>query len=609
MTQPKQDIVEQLLQVGLISDSEVTRIDGHFEDSNGGFDRHAIVQEMLSGGRLTPFQAREVEAGRGRQLLLGNYLLLSKLGQGGMGTVYKALHTRMQRVVALKTLKPGTSSPMFIERFYREVRAAARLNHPHAVAAYDADECELGHFLVMEFVDGEDLSTTIKRGGPLPIAEAITAIRHAAEALSYAHRFGIVHRDIKPANLMRDSEGNVKLADLGLARLQSDSESDIQEKAGLTQAGTSLGTVDYISPEQAMDASSVDGRADIYSLGCTLHYLLIGRPVYEEPTLMARLLAHRNALIPSLCERRSDVPAVLDELFRKMVAKDPNDRMTSMDDVIAALNPFDANSSAEDEVKLSELTVFVVEPSTFQSKVLQSYLNELGIDDVHLFGSVQETLRAITKLRPQVVVTSFQLPDGNGIEFLQRLRDDLRWSLTPVILLTSDPIASNQQQFLRDTRAVALIEKPYKQEQIAEALKRTVSESHEQSTNISGLAALRVLIVDDSSVARRRIEKTMSDIGFNRFTHAEDGRQAANLIAQKTFELIVTDYNMPEMNGYELVAWIRKESSQPHVPIVMCTTEYDPSKLGEVYQLGVSAICNKSFDEELVRNIVIRLFK
>jgi len=614
MTQPLSNMIDQLLRTGLLTDSEVTQICDNSSVELRTLDADQLLQQLLASGRLTPFQADEIAAGRGSQLVMNKYILLSRLGQGGMGTVYKALHTRMQRVVALKTLKPEASSPAFIERFYREVRAAARLNHPHAVAAYDADECETGHFLVMEFVDGEDLSARIKRDGPLPVSETITAIRQAAEALAYAHRFGIVHRDIKPANLMRDANGAVKVADLGLARLSGDvpggsSDGGIAQQAGLTQAGTSLGTVDYMPPEQALDAASVDARADIYSLGCTLYYLLAGQQVYGGETLIARLLAHREAPIPDLPASIAEASPKLNHLFHRMVAKRPEDRCESMEEVAETLRELKEPADAAPDMTCGELTVFVIEPSAFQAKVVCKYLLDSGVDDIHLFHSVSETLAAVGALRPEAIVTSQQLPDGTGIELLQRLRDDLRSSRMPVVLLSGDPLSQDQLACIGSFPAVALLPKPFGRAQLNAALQQTVSESRSQPARISGLSNLRVLIVDDSSVARRRIEKTLSEIGFTRFTHADDGRPAMELIAQRTFELIVSDYNMPEMNGAELVAWIRQSSSHSHVPVIMCTTEFDPMKLAAVYQLGVSAICNKSFETELVRNIVVRLFK
>ena len=186
----------------------------------------------------------------------------------------------------------------------------------------------------MEFVDGRDLGSEVAEGGPLSTADAVDCILQAARGLAYAHQHGVVHRDVKPANLLRDTAGLVKVADLGLARLTSETSS---LNSSLTQAGSILGTADYIAPEQALDSANVDHRVDIYSLGCTLFFLLAGRPLYSAGSLMALLLKHRDAPIPSLSEARPDVPAELDELYRRMAAKRPEDRYSTMDEVVHAL--------------------------------------------------------------------------------------------------------------------------------------------------------------------------------------------------------------------------------------------------------------------------------
>ncbi|MDA1018413.1 MAG: serine/threonine-protein kinase, partial [Planctomycetota bacterium] len=230
-------ITDTLVRTGLLTESVVQQTSASLAVEQPNFDVQEWLQELLTTGHLTPFQVDQIRAGRGNSLVLGNYVLQSQLGEGGMGTVYKALHVRMQRVVALKMLKPKiAASPEFMERFYREVRAAARLNHANAVAAYDADDCEVGHFLVMEFVDGADLADIVKTTGALTVNEAVSAIRQAAEAFEYAHAHGIVHRDIKPANLIRDVNGVVKVADLGLARLDP-TPTDIEQQAELTREG------------------------------------------------------------------------------------------------------------------------------------------------------------------------------------------------------------------------------------------------------------------------------------------------------------------------------------------------------------------------------------
>jgi len=205
---------------------------------------------------------------------LGQYVLLSRCGQGGMGAVYKAMHTRLKRLVAVKILPPQRlADPQAVARFQREMEAVGRLNHPNIVQAMDANEVDGQHFLVTEFVDGVNLSRLVRSGSPLPIPDACEIVRQAALGLQHAHDHDLIHRDVKPSNLMLTSAGIVKLLDLGLARLRP----ELPVEGDMTASGQIMGSADYMAPEQCLDARDVDARADIYSLGCTLYCLLTGR--------------------------------------------------------------------------------------------------------------------------------------------------------------------------------------------------------------------------------------------------------------------------------------------------------------------------------------------
>ncbi len=265
-------------------------------------------------------------------------MLLEKIGRGGMGEVYKARDDRMGRVVAVKVLSHATIiSDEALARFHREVRTAAQLCHPNIVTAYDADEADGVHFLVMEYVEGTDLEWLVKERGPLPVAQAIDYLLQAASALQYAHDKGIIHRDIKPSNLLVDRNNQVKVLDMGLARCEPPTAAATSLADGLTCAGQIMGSLDYLAPEQAVDPDTADGRADIYSLGCTFFYLLTGEPIYHGETVLKAVVAHREQSIPRLGDFRSDVPEAIEALFRKMVAKQARQRPATMNDVIAAV--------------------------------------------------------------------------------------------------------------------------------------------------------------------------------------------------------------------------------------------------------------------------------
>ncbi|HWA99807.1 MAG TPA: protein kinase, partial [Pirellulales bacterium] len=306
-------------------------------------DAESLARELIKQGQLTKFQAQQVLGGRAKALFLGNYTILDKLGAGGMGQVFKAQHRRMKRLVAIKMLPPAmTKDAAALARFQREVEAAAKLSHPNIVAAHDADEANGVHFLVMEYVEGRDLSATVKKDGPLSLGKALGYIVQAGRGLEFAHKKGVVHRDIKPANLLLDNEGTVKILDMGLARIDQPGG----DAAELTGTGAVMGTVDYMAPEQARNTKHADARADIYSLGCSLYYLLAGKPTFDGDTVVEKILAHRDETIPTLKDVCPGASDRLQGVFEKMVAKRIDDRYQTMTDALAALESCLAESSA-----------------------------------------------------------------------------------------------------------------------------------------------------------------------------------------------------------------------------------------------------------------------
>jgi tRNA A-37 threonylcarbamoyl transferase component Bud32 len=273
------------------------------------------------------------------------YRVHRPLGAGGMGSVYEAEHCIMQRRVALKVLNRAfTATPSAVERFRREVRAAARLSHPNIVTAYDAENAGEVHFLVMEHIEGTSLDRVVHEGGPLTVAEACACVRQAALGLQHAHEQGMVHRDVKPANLIRCPDGTVKVLDFGLAALLAECDS------GLTDTNVIMGTPDYMAPEQAEDPRRADIRADVYSLGCTLYFLLTGRGPYPAATALSKVLAHREQPVPSLRSACSEAPPELAAVVERMLAKKPKDRYQTAGEVAAALAPFGPQGTPADRL-------------------------------------------------------------------------------------------------------------------------------------------------------------------------------------------------------------------------------------------------------------------
>ncbi|HIK95492.1 MAG TPA: response regulator [Planctomycetes bacterium] len=604
MTMALDQIIDCLTRTGLERDTVIRETLESLRSAGEEPDGNALLEQLTADSRITPWQSGRILSGNGFELTMGNYILQNLIGEGGMGTVFKALHRRMQRVVAIKTLKlQDKGSDSAIGRFKREVHAAARLNHQNIIAAYDADECELGHFLVMEFVDGSDLGQIVKKQGPLRTSAAIDCILQSARGLSYAHSQGVIHRDIKPANLMRDAGGVIRVADLGLAQLKETATGENLDD-GLSVAGTMSGTVDYMPPEQAMDSSSVDERADIYSLGCTLFFLMTGKGMFAVGSSITRLMAHQSQPRPSISEIRDDVPEMLEKIYERMTAINANERFQSMDEVVAELEKLAAPTS---ETNWADLTAFVIENSRMQSRVIQKYLNVLGIDDVHLHSTGTETLEELDRMPSDLIIATAELPDMTGVEMARRIREEIRWSHAAVILMCSSELTSDAQERLSQLAAIEVLTKPFDVAGLQQAVENAIK-AERPEPRLAGFENMEVMVVDDSAVWRRRMLEVLSQLGFESFTVCTDGTEAVEALAERHFDLVVTDYNMPQMDGNELIRHIRNESDQRAVTIVMVTTEYDPIKLAEVYQLGVSAICNKSFDPQLVRNILIRLF-
>ncbi len=324
--------VDLVKRSGLVDDDRLNQalsgIDQSVKDSG------IVASSLTKAGLLTEWQSEKLLQGRHKGFYLGKYKLLNHIGTGGMGSVYLAEHRVMRHRVAIKLLPNHLAAhTSYLERFHQEARASASLNHPNMVRAHDVDHEENLHYLVMDYVDGSDLQAIVSRSGPLEYRTAADYTRQAAEGLAYAHRSGLIHRDIKPANLLVDKAGVVKILDMGLARFSDESH------ASLTMAYDQkmIGTVDYLAPEQALDSHKVDARADVYSLGCTLYFMLSGDAPFPQGTIPQRLMHHQKSDPADVRIARPDAPEGLLAICRKMMAKAPADRYQSAEEVAAAL--------------------------------------------------------------------------------------------------------------------------------------------------------------------------------------------------------------------------------------------------------------------------------
>ncbi|MDR0338009.1 MAG: serine/threonine protein kinase [Planctomycetaceae bacterium] len=292
------------------------------------FVASALVKRYL----LTVWHVKQLLKKRYRGFFLRQYKILGHLGSGGMSSVYLAEHTLMQRRVAVKVLpRKRLEKSIYLERFIREAQAIASLDHPNIVRAYDIDHEGDLHYIVMEYFSGENLQKIIEKEGKITFARIVNILRQTANALAYAHAVGVIHRDVKPSNILVNSQGIVKILDLGLALLD---ERRYEGRITHIQEDTILGTADYLAPEQALDSHKVDARADIYSLGGVLYFCLTGHPPFPDGSVSKRLLDHQQKEPPSILIDRPDAPEDLILLCRKMMSKHPDDRQQSAIEVV-----------------------------------------------------------------------------------------------------------------------------------------------------------------------------------------------------------------------------------------------------------------------------------
>jgi eukaryotic-like serine/threonine-protein kinase len=341
----KETFLERVLASGLVSPERLKKALAPAPQTERG---RVIARFLVETGLLTRFQAELLLAGRTDGFVMGQYRILDELGQGGMGRVFKAEHMTMGRVVALKILSTNlTKTERARQLFEREVKAAARLNHPNIVTAFDANQVGERFFLVMEFVDGPNLHDMVKDHGQLPVTQGCDYIRQAAMGLQYAHDLGMVHRDIKPANLLVQKDkinpatgsSIVKILDFGLARLCTPEDGSPGDDSITTNAQSVMGTPDFLSPEQARNLHATDSRSDLYSLGCSLYYLLTGKPPFPGGTTLEKLVRHSTEPPPPIASLRNEIPQEVAAIVHRLLEKKPDDRFQSASELAAALSP------------------------------------------------------------------------------------------------------------------------------------------------------------------------------------------------------------------------------------------------------------------------------
>ncbi len=332
--------IDQFLDVvkksGVLDESRLeTRVEQLLASASLPPDPPSMAATLVREGLLTRWQADQFLQGKFRGFQIGKYNILDRLGAGGMSCVYLCKDQTLPLRVAIKVLpKSMADDETMLKRFHREARATATLDHPHVIHAYAIDQTDQFHYMVMEYVDGKSLEEIVQKDGPLSVPKAVKYIRQAAAGLQYIHECGLVHRDIKPGNLLLEyAKDSVKILDMGLARFFNDNEE-------LLTRGV-LGTVDYFAPEQTMDSHAVDSRADIYSMGGTMSFLLTGSPPFEGGTVIQKIQGHRRLDPRPIRAIRADVPPDLVAVILKMMAKDPAQRYQTPTEVSQALGPWD----------------------------------------------------------------------------------------------------------------------------------------------------------------------------------------------------------------------------------------------------------------------------
>ncbi len=478
--EPSQTLLKDLFMKSIVLEEDWENLPATIRDVLG---REVAPSKLLAGlvehRLLTDYQAARIGSGQMGGLILGNYRVLERVGAGAMGVVFKAEHLLMRRLAAIKVLPvPLEQANPVLTRFVSEMRAVAKLQHPNIVAAFEAGQTSGTdndfsnlYYFVMEFVPGMDLEQYVRLHGPIPATKVCDLSYQIASALAEAHRKNLVHRDIKPSNILLTPEGEAKLTDFGLAR-------QFQQRH-LTQPGTALGTVDYMAPEQALDASSVDIRADIYSLGATMYWCLTGQAPFRSSENLARALVNRqSARPPSPRKLCSEIPADLDAIVVKCMATRPQDRFADPQAMMETLmgylksasllgtqssNVLKAKLESEplsqrENAKRQAPSVLIVD----DDPSIRLMVRLLMEDDDYICQEANDGLLALEALKAQpadLVVMDVDMPNLGGVETLERIRRNPPCPNIKVILM-SGKVSPDQMAQLLSVGADDFITKP-----------------------------------------------------------------------------------------------------------------------------------------------------
>jgi serine/threonine protein kinase len=411
----RNSFLQMLSQSHLLTDEQLRNLQSQLAHRIGVTAR-TICDMLIADHVITEWQAEKLLQAKFRGFFLGPYRLLHRVARGGMSTIYSARHIETGEVHALKVL-PLTrlNNPSYLARFQREAAVTQRLQHPNIVRVFGVYSVTDGkdpvHFMAMELLEGQDLAEIVQSEGPLPARQAAELIRQAAKGLDHAHSAGLVHRDVKPANMFLTTQQTLRILDLGLAQ-------DFDSEENLTREFNErvIGTADYLAPEQAADSHTVDGRADIYGLGCSLYFLLSGQPPFTEGTLVQRLVAHRTKEPRPMSSFRSDVPAGLITILHDMMMKDPDLRISSAAEVVRRLNDFlkelagqltdsDSIDPNSDLPVISDAEIDALLPAEDVGSVVEEPPAEhlqLAVDAFMEAARAQPFLRSFTSLLTQI---------------------------------------------------------------------------------------------------------------------------------------------------------------------------------------------------------------